>query len=105
MTALPSARLQPGAAAAHRRGDAERIEAVGADAAGEQQLGRLADQGGGRPAERRIRRDEHEAAPGVGLVGEIGGCHHQVAPALPAVEQGVRNVASVWPGGCVSDRS
>jgi hypothetical protein len=58
------------------------------DAAGQQQFGGLADQRRSRPAQCRIRHDEDETAPGVRLVDEVGRGQHQVAPALPAVEQG-----------------
>ena len=48
---------------------------------------RLAEQRRRRPAQRRIGRDEHEPAPGIGLEGEVGGQGDQVAPAVAAVQQ------------------
>ena len=73
MTALPSARLSQAARRRTGVGDPERIEAVRTGAAGQQQFGRLADQAWRPATERRIRHDEHETAPGIGLVGEIRG--------------------------------
>ena len=86
--------FQPGAAAAHRAGRAERVEAGWCRRhrpAAAPPAGRAAS---GRPAQRRIGRDEHEPAPGIGFEGEVGGQRDQVAPAVAAVQQ--RRCAAVF---------
>ena len=79
---------QPGAAAALQRARRERVER-GVVAVHEQVVRGLAQQHGGAPAERRVGRQEHEAPLGIGLEDEVAGDRGDVAPALPAVQQGV----------------
>ena len=78
--------LEPGPPPPQGRSGAERVEARAG--VGQQQLGGLAEQGARGPAKRRVRCEEGEAAPDVGLEGEVGGHGHEVAPPLPALEQG-----------------
>ena len=70
---LPSRTFQPGAAPTDRSGDPERVEAICAVPPASSNSAGWPIRVEANPTKRRVRHDEHETAPGISLIGEVGG--------------------------------